>query len=202
MDLVVLVADKQMEQAVQGILGRPKAIGIRSIASPTVLVHPNRDPGVFTTGHELVAPYAKDHEHALLMLDMAWDGRPSDNPTDIEQEIEGRCAGHWADRATCVAIDPELEVWVWAQSPHVATVLGWESHDALGEWLAGEGLIKAGNPKPEDPKLAFVRALREKQRPPSAARFRQLAEHVSFEICNDRAFGRLLDTLRGWFPEH
>lgn len=199
-NLVILVADKSMEQAMSGLLGRWKAVGMCRVEAPTVLVHPSRDPGVFTNGHELIAPYAKDHEHALLMLDMAWDGCPKQDPDEVEGLIEKRCVSMWGDRAACVAIDPELEVWVWAQSPHVARVLGWKSRDALVDWLTGEGLMMVGNPKPDDPKLAFERALRRKGRPPSAARFRQLAESVSFASCNDRAFTRLLDTLRRWFP--
>ena len=45
-DLVCLVADKNLEAAIDGILRRPKAIGIREVQGELV-VHPQRDPGCF-----------------------------------------------------------------------------------------------------------------------------------------------------------
>ena len=44
-DLVVLVADKDMEHALKGLLGRPRALGIREIEAD-IRVHPRHDPCV------------------------------------------------------------------------------------------------------------------------------------------------------------
>jgi hypothetical protein len=43
-DLVLLVADKNIEHGLRGLLSRPQALGIRSVTSKTY-VHPQRDPG-------------------------------------------------------------------------------------------------------------------------------------------------------------
>ena len=43
-DLIILVADKNMEFAVRGILTRLEALGIRDITYD-LYVHPERDPG-------------------------------------------------------------------------------------------------------------------------------------------------------------
>ena len=53
-DLVVLVPDKDIEQALAGLLGRYLNIGIRPITIAQIVVHPNRDPGVYHTGRELL----------------------------------------------------------------------------------------------------------------------------------------------------
>jgi hypothetical protein len=55
-DLVCLVADKNIEAAIEGILQRPSALGIREVQFE-VIVHPNRDPGCFHQASELLAGY-------------------------------------------------------------------------------------------------------------------------------------------------
>lgn len=199
-DLAIVAADKSMAESMRAILSRPDAIGMRAIAPPTIVEHPNRDPGVWKTGHELLSVYANDHEHGLIMLDHAWHGNPHALPTALAEEIEGRCRAAWGDRARCIVISPELEAWVWSTSPHVARVLKWESDAALRDWLTSQDLLGEGCGKPEDPKAAPRAALREKRVPPSAAQFRKLAQRVSFDSCEDAAFNRLLDVLRTWFP--
>jgi len=199
-DLAVVAADKSIAEALRGIMSRPQSIGMREIAA-TIVEHPNRDPGVLKSGHDLLGIYADDHDHGLVVLDHAWDGNPYKKPSLLAQEIESRCESKWSDRARCIVIDPELEVWVWSKSPHVAKALMWESNDALFNWLTSSGLLGEGESKPDDPKMAVEKALREKRVPPSAARFRRLAENVSFDSCRDDSFNRLLNVLRKWFPE-
>ena len=199
-DLAVVAADKSMAEALRGMLSRPEAIGMRRIQPPTIVEHPNRDPGVWKTGHELLAVYAHDHTHGLILLDHAWDGNPHDSPADLAQEIETDCRRVWEDRARCIVIAPELEAWVWSRSPHVAEVLKWDDNQTLRAWLHSQGLWEEGQIKPADPKDAYHAALREKRMPPSAALFRKLAETVSLSSCQDPAFARLLKTLRTWFP--
>jgi hypothetical protein len=49
-------------------------------------------------------------------------------PEEIEDEVEEKLSrSGWEDRARCVVIDPELEVWVWSDSPEVDRCLGWKS---------------------------------------------------------------------------
>jgi hypothetical protein len=107
-------------------------------------------------------------------------------------------------------IDPELEVWVWSNSPRVADVLGWQGRSReLNEWLRTTTIrigkqereyLKEGETKPVRPKEAMEAALREVRKPRSSANFRQMAEKVSLEKCQDPAFRRLKSTLQQWFP--
>lgn len=202
-DLVVLVPDKHIEHAVRGLLARPESLGMRRLAPNRVAfhVHPERDPGVFHTGAELLAGFAHDARHALVVLDQMWSGAPTNRAEELERLIETRLEPTWATRARCVCISPEVEVWVWSDSPHVAKELGWENPEQLYEWLTRRGLwSKERSAKPDDPKKAFEAATREKAVPRSSAIFEKLATKVSLERCTDRAFIRLRGTLREWFP--
>ncbi len=121
---------------------------------------------------------------------------------ELEREVEARLlSSGWADRAAAVCLDPELECWVWSDSPEVTVALGWASRQPdLRSWLAARGLWEAGTLKPADPKKAVVEALYEVRKPRSSAVYRQLAERVSLQRCSDPAFLRLCQVLRTWFP--
>jgi hypothetical protein len=97
-------------------------------------------------------------------------------------------------------IDPELEVWVWSQSPEVDRALGWSQRQPdLRTWLQSQDLLLERGQKPVDPKRAMHEALRCVRKPPSAAIFSQLAQNVSTQRCRDSAFLKLRSTLRTWF---
>ncbi len=198
-DVVVLVPDKDIEQAVRGLLNRPEALGVRSIDYELV-VHPNHDPGCYHTGHQLLTLYARECRHALVVFDRAWGGAPTLDPAGLAGAVEVNLAPVWGNRARCVVIDPEVEIWVWSDSPHVASVLGWEGRDPpLRRWLEQGGLWPSGQTKPSDPKRAFERALRAANLASSPALFRQLADRVSLERCTDPSFRALRGVLHGWF---
>lgn len=199
-DLAIVAADKQIAHTLEGLLSRPQSIGIRPIQPPTIVEHPHRDPGVWKRGHELLAFYANDHAHGLVVLDHAWDGNPYDRPEELARTIEESCRPAWGERAKCIVIDPELENWVWTRSQRVAKELRWPDYQQLGQWLAARGHTFSDMGKPQDPKAAYQDALREKQLPASARLFRRLAENVSFRSCRDPAFLSLLSALRSWFP--
>lgn len=198
-DLVVLVPDKDIEQALLGLLSRPAALPIRPIRHAFV-VHPNRDPGVFHTGHELIAPFAEECRYALVCFDAAWEGAPSSDPSELAAHVEDHCRRLWGDRVRCVVIDPEVEAWVWSDSPRVAKALGWDDLASLRSWLNNNGFRWAVGGKPANPKAAFEAAVRQRRLPPSSAIFGELARTVSLRRCSDHAFGQLLSQLREWFP--
>lgn len=200
LELVALVPDKNIEQAIRGVLGRHESVGFRPMGIPRVVVHPNRDPGVFRNARELLSAFRGDAAHALVVLDRAWDGAPSADPRELEAQVENRLKPDWGDRAACVCIDPEVENWVWSDSPHVAPALGWDDYRLLRDWLRDRQLWPDDSPKPPDPKRAFDEALWKVKRPHSSAIFAGLAENVSLRKCTDAAFRRLCDLLRAWFP--
>ena len=83
------------------------------------------------------------------------------NPDEIAKEVEELLSRNgWGDRAKVVVIDPELEVWLWARSPHVADELGWKNGwDSLRTWLRDNEIWDDGAPKPGNPKEAVEKAL-------------------------------------------
>lgn len=199
LDLVLVAADKSIEQAFRGLLGRPAALGIRPVTFD-VRVHPHRDPGCYETGHELAATARGEAAHALIVFDLAWDGAPSDEPAALEEHVESQLRPSWDSRGRCVVIAPELEAWVWSDSPHVDRILGWHgAQTPLRQWLAEGGLWPSTLGKPKDPKAAFLSAIRKTNTPGSSALFGRLAQSVGVTRCEDRAFRRTLDILQGWF---
>jgi len=68
LDLGLVVADKNMDFALRGILGRPPSLGIRPISYRTVLL-PGRDGGVRTIGPEALARLRGEISHGIIMLD-------------------------------------------------------------------------------------------------------------------------------------
>ena len=199
MDLALLVADNNIREAVLGILGRAESIGIGKVKCEAV-VHPNRDPGCYHTGHELLISYVKACAHALVLFDRAWEGAPSPDPRVLAADVEEKLKPAWGNRARCIVIDPEVEVWIWSDSPHVATALGWTGRSPdLHSWLSQRGLWHPGQAKPSDPKRALNAALREVRLPASSAIFAQVARTASLQRCTDTSFNTLLQILRSWF---
>ena len=201
-DLVVLVPDKNMEFAVRGLLSRPQSLSIRQIRCE-VHTHIERDPGCLKRGHDFLRPMVSRYTHGLVMFDRAGCGRESLPRQQLEEAVENRLSGSgWGDRAAAIALDPELEVWVWSDSPQVAACLGWEADGRdLRAWLVEQGLWPQDAIKPSDPKAAMERALGEVRKQRSSATYGCLARAVSFRRCTDPAFQKLTSILAQWFPD-
>ncbi len=159
-DLVCLVADKNMAAAVEALLERPEALTIRRLVYE-VIVHPRRDPGCFRDAHELLRGFRADTAHAIIVLDRAWDGAPDRGSDAIEAMVEEGLGPSLHGWARAIVIDPELEAWVFSDSPHVATALGWtQRRSELRNALRDQGLWPHDSAKPPDPRAAVEWALR------------------------------------------
>ena len=201
-DLVVLVADKDMEQTLKGLLGRPQALAIREIDFQ-VYPHPGKDGGCRTQGVTFLRNFCQQFEHALLLFDREGSGGEAELSEQLEDELErGLRKNGWSDRGAVIVIDPELEIWVWSDSSEVDQVTGWASRiPSLRDWLVEEEFLENPESKPERPKEAFRHALRHVRKQPSSALFRMLSERVSFRRCQDRAFAKLKQKLQEWYPQ-
>ncbi len=201
-DLVALVADKNMEWVLRRLLGRHAALHTRALAYDAY-VHPHRDPGCLLHAHEFLRPFCRAYAHALVMFDREGCGQESSCREVLEQQVEERLGQWgWDDRAAAVVLDPELEIWVWGDSPRVETALGWGSRRGrISDWLRGQGLLRAGQHKPDRPKEAFENVLRAVSKPRSSSLYGELARTVSLNACTDPAFGRLRALLGDWFSE-
>lgn len=198
-ELVLLAADKTIETGVTRLLARPQALGCRQF-SVRSFVHIGRDPGCYRRSPEFLAGLSGQYEHAVVIFDREGSGAIKSR-NEIEADVEERlAAGGWGDRASCIVVDPEIENWVWVDSPHVATSLSWEADVELRQWLAGRGLWPAGVMKPPQPKEAVEAVLRETRQPRSSALYGELAQRVSVTRCVDPAFLKLRHLVRTWFP--
>ncbi len=124
-DLVVWVADKNMEAAVRVLFGkRLHSLGIRKVTLD-IYVHPQRDPGCFQDGPEIFRGFRREFRHGLLMLDFAWRGGPAGSALDLEEKVREKFQragmGDWAG---VVVLEPELEAWVWSDLQKSPSALG------------------------------------------------------------------------------
>jgi len=200
LDLIVLVADKDMRFAVEGLFARPQDLEIRPIRAQ-VVPHPGHDPAVLGQCHEFLRPYLRLAGYALVAFDREGCGRLA--PRDaLERLVEKRLSQNgWEGRCAAVVIDPELEVWFWGDSPEVEEALGWKKGRAdLEKWLAEKGHLRQGQNKPHRPKDAVLDAWRLAKIKPSSSHFGGLAAKVNFNGCTDPAFGKLRRVLSQWFP--
>lgn len=199
-DLFCLAADRDIEEALQGLLARPQSLQIRPITA-TIRTHPNRDPGCYLRAHDFLRSFPRWFVHALVVFDREGCGNESHSREELEKEVEDRLqAAGWGDRARVVVMDPELEAWVWSDSPQVEKALGWAGRaPALRSWLIESGFLAQAADKPSRPKEAVELALRLVRKPRSSAIYREIAESVSLRRCRDPAFAKLRLILQDWF---
>lgn len=201
-DLVIIVADKNMEAAINGILSRNKSLGIRQI-SHTIFPHYHRDPGCRLESHRLLESSTPKFQYAIVMFDREGCGAENIPREELENNVEVNLASSgWKGRSIALVLDPELEVWVWKNSPHVATAMGWEGKNPdLYAWLKENGYINEGEKVPNHPKEAMEAALRVVHKPRSSSIYLQLAKNVGLKNCTNPAFIKLKKTLQEWFSD-
>lgn len=200
-DLIVLVADADAEQVFCAILGRPLALGIRSI-NFNVHREPGRDPGCRQGAAAFLRQFCGKADHAIVAFDHEGCGAESVSPVDLEAKIEAELSGNgWAPSSVAaIVIAPELEAWVWGSMPHIERVCHWTGRvERLSNWLQNQQILHPTSAKPPRPKEALQTTLRATKTPFSPALFRNLAERVSLQNRQDRAFLKLRQSLQTWF---
>ena len=200
-DLVILAADKDLQHALMGLLGRNEALSMRRVQAD-VFVHPEHDPACALRGVDFLANLSGQYRYGLLIFDHEGSGREATAPRELQGMLNQQFAGSaWGDRARAIVLVPELEGWIWGDSPHVDEVASWVNRDpGLRPWLIERGYLEEGQAKPKRPKEAFQAALREVGKPRSSSLYEQLARRVSLRQCTDPAFLELRDLLSNWFP--
>lgn len=206
---VILVADSNMAAAFRGYFKRdhwhlrlgcaPFEINT-DVGADLLVDEGGNDPGVYTKGHELLRPYQNSHQRALVVLDCEWDGSPGKEAI-VAHITANLVASGWAEYAVkVIAIDPELENWLWQDKPQVADVLRYKGDKSLRQHLTDSGWWPADAPKPPRPKEATEWVLKQTRQPRSSAIYQKLAEHISTRGCTDAAFSEMHDALLRWFP--
>lgn len=189
-----------MEQTVQGLLNRPHSMQIGNITYD-IFRHPQRDPGCWNEAEAFLRSQARQYRYAMVLFDHHGSGQEDRSVGELQSELEERLSKTgWDDRACVVILNPELEIWIWSDSPQVDECLGWQGHQPdLRTWLRGRGLLASDALKPDDPKLALEEALKVVNKRRSAVIYRQLSERVSVNRCTDPGFQRFRSNLSMWF---
>ncbi len=197
--LIVLAADREIEETMKELLGRPKSLGIRQLHFK-VQRYPGRDAGCRTNAADFLRSFRNRFSHALVVFDRERCGS-FETRERIEQEVEADLArSGWRDHGKAVVIDPELEGWLWSDSPNVLKGLHWRgAFDELKSWLEQQEVWDHSSPKLHDPKAALRCTLRRTRRRKSARIFGEIANRASLKGCRDPAFRKLKSVLGGWF---
>lgn len=200
-DLVVLVADGQMEKAIENLLPREESLGIRAITR-RIYVHPSHDPGCLNKGHEFLRNFLSQFKFSIILFDREGCGQDAKTRDELEKQVEDKLSEvGWEHRSSAIVIDPELETWVWSRSPHVEEILGWKDHrPTLHEWLMQQGHMLDKDSVVINPKEAMENALRIVGKQRSSSYYAQLAKLVSLRNCTDPSFIKFKTVLQTWFP--
>jgi len=199
-DLIVLVADKNMEAAMRSVLTRHESLDVRQL-SFDIYVHPYHDPGCRLESHSFLQPFSQNYLFAVVMFDRDGCGDEDSPINELESYVENLLSNHgWNNRSCTIVIDPELESWVWKNSPHVSNSIGWENRlDDLYLWLREHGFIRENETRPSHPKEALEAALRKVKKPRSSSIYSELGAKLSLKNCVDPSFLKLKSHLQSWF---
>ena len=158
-DLVVLVADKDLEEAVKALFPRIDDLKLRPFRFE-VRRHPNRDGGCRTGAANFLRPFLTRYRRSLVLFDR--DGCGSRlSRAEIQRSVnDDLFRNGWADRTKVIVIEPELEAWVWGDLRQTSRILGWgEDIGVLRRHLGSQGLWERHGTKPPDPKRAMRAAM-------------------------------------------
>ena len=203
-DLMVIVPDGDMEFAVEALLCRPESLGMRPI-SFDIRRHLQRDSGCRSDCHHYLRPWLRGYGYAMVLFDHEGCGKEELERTVLEEQVEAMLRDNgWNNRCAVIVIAPELEAWVWSDSPVVDEVLGWQGRTpVLRDWVRNRTEFwPSDHPKPNRPKEAFEAALKEVRKQRSPRLFKDLASRVSVSRCIDPSLLKFRDMLAGWFPKH
>lgn len=180
---------------------RRESLGIRHVTHD-IRKHPRRDPGCLREAASVLEVFRRRSSHALVLFDHDGCGRENDRPEVLEQAVLNQLeASGWEGRAAVLVLAPELEIWVWSESPEVERVFGWEGdRHSLSDFLMDNGIQRDATGKFLPPKEALELMLKKTGLKRSSSMYGKLARTVSLQRCSDPAFARLKELLRAWFP--
>ncbi len=206
-DCVFFVADKTMRETFLGFFCRADlrsqlGCGLFEFDPEEDLFFAagQNDPGLWKRADGLLKPFQRTHFRAVVALDCAWDGSPGQ--AGIHDAISRQLVASGWDQArfVVIAIDPELEEWIWQDSPILEKAVRHHGVITLRETLAARKLWPMGMSKPPNPKEVFDLIRQENQVKKSSSTFRRIASEVPVAACVDPEFQRLAEALRTWFP--
>lgn len=200
MDLFVLVADKNIQFALEGALARHHSLGIRPI-QPHIRVHAGRDGGSRTSGPDILALERDRYDATLLVFDFEGAGSSADDSLELEAQMDAELHNKVGATSKAIVIEPESDIWVWGSDNALAEVLEWPLDVGIREWLAERGFAFEANGKPIRPKEALEALIPIHRKPRSSALYKKITSRISLDRCTDPAYLRMRLALREWFPQ-
>ncbi len=193
--------DKNTECIIKALLSRYQAFSIRKVTSD-VFTHMERDPGCYLKADSFLRTFTRTHRYALALFDREGCGQEHYSRDELGKEVQIRLNNSgWGDRCASIVFDPEIEVWIWSNSPHLERILGWTGRSSgVFSWLRSRGFLRENQSKPERPKEALESVLRTVRKPRSSATYFEVAKTVAFQNCIDPSFLKLKHILQTWFP--
>ena len=201
-DVVVLVADKDMESTLQGLLVRHRSLETRPIEF-TVYRHPGRDSGCRTQGVPFLRSFCNQFEHAMLIFDHEGSGGESASAEKWEQNLEARTTGQRLGRSRrrhrtrSRTRDLGLERFPRSRP---GRWMG-RTNSRPSTWLVEEGYLDGPAREAQSPQGRFHHASLGFRKQPSSSLFTKLAQSVGFRRCHDRSIHQTQRTLQEWCPK-
>src|ERR1041384_5208766 len=205
-DCFFIVADANMEYTLRGMQMRDRfdlTLQCRTFEfdprQDLFVAVGDNDPGLLQRIESYVRPVRTSHRHLVVMIDAEWSGSPG--AAAIGSQILEACerSGWRKHDVVATVLDPELEVWIWQDSPIVERVLGYQG-SSLRQDLASSGAWPPERNKPPRPKETLEAELRRRRIPRSSALYYKIAQQISVKRCVDPAFVELRAALQRWFP--
>ncbi len=221
--LVILVADKQMEEGLKAFFahrgpdGQPRQWHFKLGCAPfpfapdqDIIRDPeSKDPELFRDCAELLRTQRRTYERALVILDRQFPGTPAEGATAIRERMLPRLhASGWAPGTVeVVVIEPCLEAWLWSDDVHVESAFGHRRPPSLRDVMANEGLWPADSLKPvmvgsgDDLKFATRFAANRGGQKLETLLFRKVfGSPRNLDRCTEPGFLHLCAMLQRWFP--
>jgi hypothetical protein len=206
--LVVVVADRAYEAVLNELFARSHQAGFDPVDLKIV-----PDPFHDSSGRltELLRPFLREYDHALVLRDLAGSGFEAEGPRKLEESLEAQMAKDgWGNKKhAAIVADPEIEEWLRLPSPHLLKLLeerARKNRNTVGAFqrvlddliVTHAGRDKRG--KANNPKEVFEGLVHHYGIPPANALRGFLAKRESLNGCLSDSFNRLLQILRSWFP--
>lgn len=199
MNILFLVADKNMEFLLKGLLPRiPYTENIKPFDF-RIIIHPERDPGIIKSSNEILRPFFKMYNYSVVILDHSGCGVEKKDRSEIESELEFKLSTTgWDKRCCAISIFPELENWLWVNNHRIKEAISWENPLSIDEWLESNGWKEVSHKKPFHPKEAFEAVLRVSRTPRSSSIYKEISSKAGYRYCQDPAFWKLIETIKKW----
>lgn len=207
-DCMFYVADLNMAEAFKGFLQRDKFhLSLRCGAfefdalQDLARAKGKTDGGLWRHAGSLLKGYLQTHRRLVVCLDCDFGGSPGQAQIKADITRQLLSVGWQQQSFLVLAIDPELEQWIWQDSIHIEHALKHPSPPSLRQALAASNEWPLGQDKPIDPK-GLLASLVDKNLggDRSSSLYAKITSKVSPARCTDPEFQALRQQLQVWFP--